>query len=76
MSDDNATGGVCESGGGPARGWGTGEISADGSTIHVTFKTLRCLRERREIHDIDVDYVHDADTDTLSDPSGVIWHRP
>lgn len=79
--DDNVTGGLCEWGGEP-RGAGivegTGEVSGDGSTLHGIFTFLRCLADDAE-HVLDPpvegDFVHDAGTDTLTDTSGVVWHR-
>lgn len=74
--DDNATGGVCESGGGWFMARGTGKV--DGDTISGVWESdnIRCQDGTDVTDDIDFEFVHDPATDTLSDPSGVTWSRP
>ncbi|MGH2653172.1 MAG: hypothetical protein ACRDHV_02335 [Actinomycetota bacterium] len=73
--DDNATGGICESGGGWFMARGTGEV--DGDTISGVWESenIRCQDRTNVTDDVDFEFVHDPETDTLSDPSGVTWFR-
>jgi hypothetical protein len=72
--DDNATGGVCESGEGWFMARGTGEV--DGDTISVVLTNARCEDRTTVTDEFHVEFVHDPATNTLSDDSGVTWFRP
>lgn len=76
LFDQHATGGACDPAG-PATLEGTGEVSADGTTIVVTFDSLVCPQGEELLElPIAVTFVHDPETDTLTDDFGVVWHRP
>jgi hypothetical protein len=66
--DDLAT--VC--GGDPARFSGPGRVDGD---VLVADVLLVCIPGGNVFGHITIEYAYDADTDTLSDPSGVVWTR-
>ncbi|HET7821415.1 MAG TPA: hypothetical protein VFL10_07800 [Ornithinibacter sp.] len=66
--DDVAT--VC--GGDPARFAGTGRVDGD---VLVADVLLVCIPGGNVFGHITIEATYDASTDTLSDPSGVVWTR-
>lgn len=66
--DDVAT--VC--GGDPARFAGTGRVDGDVLAADVL---LVCIPGGNVFGHITIEATYDASTDTLSDPSGVVWTR-
>lgn len=74
--DDDATGGVCESGGGWFMARGRGEV--DGEAISGIWESgnARCQDRTEVTEDFPFVFEHDPATGTLSDGSGNTWFRP